>query len=265
MNDKLKNLKSWFDIYVKSFDCDDPYINYNIKLKYEHTYKVCEEMNYLTKELALRKEQCRLAETIALLHDVGRFEQVKKFRTFNDTISVNHAELGLEIISKKNLLNGFCERDQNIVKIAIKNHNAKEILLPVESENCLLFAQLIRDADKIDIYRIILDAYETYTEKSGDFKLAISFQDSDGDGQCSPEVVNCVIKRQNIAYSSLKTFNDRKLLQLAWLYDINFVPSLKKIIQNGYVKVIYKHLPNTPEMTQVREVIDQYIAEKLAG
>ena len=42
----------------------------------------------------------RIAEAVALLHDVGRFEQYKRYGTFNDRKSVNHAALGVEIMKK---------------------------------------------------------------------------------------------------------------------------------------------------------------------
>ena len=88
-----------------------------------------------------------------MLHDIGRFEQVRLYHTFNDGKSVNHAEIGVKILFEDGLIREFIEDKQydEIIKIAILNHNRQAIETGL-TERQLLHSKIIRDADKIDIY-----------------------------------------------------------------------------------------------------------------
>ena len=90
---KEKNIevKKWFINYVHTFKYNKPEIQQNIDLKEGHTIRVCEEIFHIGKQLGLNDNELRLAEIIALLHDVGRFEQYAHYQTFVDRNSENGA------------------------------------------------------------------------------------------------------------------------------------------------------------------------------
>ena len=44
-----------------------------------------------------------------MLHDIGRFEQIRRFGTFNDAQSVDHAEFGADLLFKECLIRKFAE------------------------------------------------------------------------------------------------------------------------------------------------------------
>ena len=65
---------------------------------------------------------------LGLLHDIGRFEQVKRYNTFNDSQSVDHAELGADILFKEGLIDRFPtvslpEGWPKTAETAIRQHN----------------------------------------------------------------------------------------------------------------------------------------------
>ena len=95
------------------------------------------------------------------MHDIGRFEQLKRYDTFEDRLSVNHAMLGLEILKENNFIRKFCSEEKyyDIIFSAIENHNKYKIDKTLEGEK-LLQAKIIRDADKIDILNLL--AFETF-------------------------------------------------------------------------------------------------------
>ena len=72
-----------FKEYLRDYDEKSKDIN----LKIVHTYGVMERSEYIAKELKLNEEEIQLAKLIALLHDIGRFEQARKYNTFVDKIS----------------------------------------------------------------------------------------------------------------------------------------------------------------------------------
>ena len=103
-NEDLYFFKKWFLDYVDQFSSPEVFIQENIKLKIEHTARVCENILLLAKAEKVGEEGSRLAETIALFHDLGRFEQFMKYRTFKDSESENHALLGVKILKNTGIL-----------------------------------------------------------------------------------------------------------------------------------------------------------------
>lgn len=78
--------------------------NGKIELKILHTLEVAKVMDRLTKKLHLDGETCEMAHICAVFHDIGRFEQVRRYDTFLDHLSVDHAELGCEVLKQEGFL-----------------------------------------------------------------------------------------------------------------------------------------------------------------
>ena len=70
--------KTQFNNYLKDYDCH----NDKIRLKIVHTYGVVKESADIAARMKLSEEDTSLAKMIALLHDIGRFEQLKQFDSF---------------------------------------------------------------------------------------------------------------------------------------------------------------------------------------
>src|SRR5512138_271330 len=94
---QLDELRHWFDTYVQTYNDIDEEGSRNILLKVEHTRMVCEAMALLAAGEGLSDNEARIAAAVALLHDVGRFPQFRRWRTFRDSDSDNHARLGIEV------------------------------------------------------------------------------------------------------------------------------------------------------------------------
>ena len=160
---QFDELQDWFDEYVAGFYGDDEWINRNIKQKEGHTRRVCQETRHIVDKLGLPDPQKRAAEAIALFHDIGRFEQFVRFRTYNDAISIRHAWLGVKILKKSRVLESLEEPMQQVILKAVECHAEKQLPQDLNGQ-CLMFAQLIRDADKLDIYDVVIHYYEQYKD-----------------------------------------------------------------------------------------------------
>ena len=149
----IEEAKKIFKKYVENYNLD----NDKIKLKYDHSLRVCELCKDIAISLKLNEEDVKIAELLGLLHDFGRFEQIKLYDTFDDQKSVNHAILGIEELEKYGF-DKFVEdkKIQNLITKAILNHN-KTFIENGLTEKELLFCKIIRDTDKIDIFNIIKD------------------------------------------------------------------------------------------------------------
>ncbi|MGA2092639.1 MAG: HD domain-containing protein [Sedimentisphaerales bacterium] len=258
-SEQLTKLRTWFDKFVTGHYCDDEFINANVKIKQEHTKCVCEEMLYLADELKLNENQRLLAETTALLHDVGRFPQFVKYRTFNDPRSIDHCALALEFIRKENVLAGLPDNERQLIETAVKYHGVK--VLPANlSGDTLLFSKMVRDADKTDIYRVITRAYIQHRDDPDNFKLEIEFPDLPG---YTPAILDAVLAGQLLEYRDLRCWNDMKLCVLGWVYDVNFPAALKRIRQRGYLDLVLSFLPDTADTRRVREKILTYVDSRI--
>lgn len=252
---QLDKFRIWFDDYVAGFYGDDETVNANIKLKDDHSHRTCKEMLYLAGELGLDENQKLISETIALLHDVGRFEQFIKYRTYSDAKSVDHCLLGLEVLEKNQVLDGIDLQEKLLIQKAIEYHGRKE-LPPGLDGRCLLFSKLIRDADKLDAFYLLLKYYEQYRDNPQNFKLGIELPDEPG---YSEQVLKELLRGRCVDNKKVRTLNDLKLSLLGWVYDVNFTSTLKRIKRCGYLEKLLGFLPADEDIEKVREKILGYV------
>jgi hypothetical protein len=236
----LNHLKTWFAGYVSGFYSDDPDYNHPIKLKEEHTIRVCRNIAMLGKELDLTEHDIVLAETMALFHDIGRFKQYAAHHTFNDFVSENHARLGLRQIAMYGLLSACTTAEKRLITKAVAYHNAAT--LPAnEDDNTLFFMRLVRDADKLDIWKLFIDYYR---ERDKNYSSAVELGLPD-DPVCSLKVIETLNQQKFVRMQDIKTLNDFKLLQISWVYDLNFVPSFRTVQNRKYIEKIEETLPQS--------------------
>ncbi len=247
-------LKSWFNNYVKSFHSDDYEFQRNIDLKEEHTLNVCKEINDIGESLYLSEENLRLSETIALFHDIGRFEQYKRYNTYSDKISENHAELGIKVLKENHVLDKINLHAQNIIFKAISYHNLAK-LPEKEIEEHLFYSKLIRDADKVDIYRVVTNYYSHRKEEKN---TAIELELPDID-EISDEVYADIMAEKIVNIENVKTLNDFKLLQMSWAYDVNFIRTFRIIYERHYIEKIYNELPHNIKVKEIYSKIMTFV------
>ncbi|MFO8009382.1 MAG: HD domain-containing protein [Dehalococcoidia bacterium] len=252
--DTLQRLGTWFDNYVAGFKSTDSTLNQAINLKEEHTRRVCREILHIARSLELNDEIVQLAETAALFHDIGRFEQYRRYRTFSDMASVNHAELGITVLKEKRVLHILSKSDQNIILRAINYHNRMK-LPDSENERCLLLGKLLRDADKLDIWNVMLSSYERDNGER-DEALELGLPDTPG----FSEQIYVDLRSGAIAeMQNVVNRNDLKLLQLGWVYDINFKPSFIRIRERKYLERFRGVLPASREIDDLINLIDKHL------
>jgi hypothetical protein len=272
-SEQLTKLKTWFDKFVAGFYVKDEYINAHIKLKEEHSGRVCTEMLYLADQLHLEGNQRLLAETIALFHDVGRFPQFAKYRTYVDPKSINHCLLGVEVLKRENILAELPDDERQIIETAIRYHGEKELPnnltgppkgevspkadeVSLKADDTLLFSKMIRDADKLDIFNVVIKAYIQRRDEPDSFKLEIELPD---EPRVTPEVLDAILTGGRIDYKKLQTWNDMKLCILGWVYDVNFVPTLCRLKERRHLETIFEFLPDIPDIRKAREKIFAYV------
>ena len=126
-----------------------------------------------------------------------------------------------------------------------------------------MFAKIIRDADKLDIYRVL----EPYFDQKNADKMP-NFIKGKFITEITDNFVEHFAKGEQADYREIKTNGDRKIVRLMWVYNVNFSWTMKKIVERGYIDTIIKNLPrNEKNSARIDEGIIRlrnFVAEKIA-
>ena len=253
----LEKCKNEFLKYTEEFDFEKE----GIKRKQLHSLRVMEESKKVAKALKLNKEEIELAELIGLLHDIGRFEQYNRENEQCNEMILDHANLGVEILVKDDYIKKYID-DKHYIPIilkAIKNHNKLEIEDDLNEEE-LLYAKIIRDADKLDIFYEGVEIYwNTKKEKENIENSKIS---SKIEEQLKNEKqVKKLGNEKNDTVDSL-------LMLLSYIYDINFRETLEIIDKENYVNKIlnrfdFKDEKTKEQIEELKEILLKFIKTSL--
>jgi hypothetical protein len=103
-----------------------------------------------------------------------------------------------------------------------------------------LYIKLIRDADKIDIWRVFVELLALPPEeRPSAATLGLDDQPEAITEQCIVELNSGSIVRLD----SASCINDFKLLQISWVYDLNFATSRRILRECGYIPALAASLP----------------------
>lgn len=251
-----ERVKKAFADYAARYDNANP----KIKLKIDHTYRVAALCDAISDDIGLGEEDKGIAWCIGMLHDVGRFEQVRRYNTFSDANSVDHAALGIEVLFEEGHIRDylpFAGRDALIHK-AIACHNLYR--LPTDlTEKELLFCKLIRDADKIDILKVncITPMEEIYNTTTDALRQA----------SLTPAVMDAFYEEHTILRSLRKTPIDHLISMMSLVYELEFPISLRLVKEQGCLDELMAYKSDNPDtaqkLTQAGAYMNRYISRSL--
>jgi hypothetical protein len=248
---QLERFKNWFYGYAATFYGGDELTNDNIRLKEDHTRRVCADILLIAQELGLGGKQKMLAETAALFHDVGRFEQFIKYRSYNDVGTEDHSLLGLKVLADNKVLDCLSRREKEIIEKAIRLHGERELPDNLD-EQTELIAKLVRDADKLDIYYVMINWLGDLRKNPQKYLGTMGYSAED---KYSKHIIQAVLDNRTIDYKDFKTLNDMIIGQFGWIIDVNFVPTLKEIKKRRLLEQLVTFLPDTEDVRRVAEHI----------
>ena len=155
--------RSEFKRYVDAYDSANP----RIALKIDHTHHVAEACETIARREGWTTADVDLAWLCGLLHDIGRFEQLRRWDTFKDAESMSHAELGVKVLFDENpadapaatSIRNFVDRDGEdaLIRASIAFHSAFRLPSALDART-RRFCAIVRDGDKLDIMRNIADS-----------------------------------------------------------------------------------------------------------
>lgn len=253
----LVDARKAFENYLNLFQRADEKIN----LKIVHTDGVVRCASRICRRMKLGEEDCSLAELIALLHDIGRFEQLRMFDSFEPSV-MNHAEFGAELLfGEQQMIRRFVQEDtwDSIIYQAILRHSDYAVGDGLDKRE-MLHACIIRDADKLDNCRVKL-------EDKIEILLGCAAEEA-GRQEISPEVWKECTAGRSVHLEKRKTKIDYWVSYIAYFFDICFPATSEIILENDYVEKIIRRLPYGNEDTEKKmwvlyEMVTDYLKRKI--
>jgi len=232
---------NWFaDFTAPYLDTGDS----RVVLKRDHTLRVFDNALRITPNLALEPHLEFLTHLAALFHDVGRFPQYARFRSFDDRVAGNHGYAGVRLLRQSPVLAGLTGAARRTVLAAVGLHNRRDLppKLPPEVD---VAVRVVRDADKLDIFQVMLAHFAPGAPHDSVINLGLTPHTD----RYTPAILARVQARRLADYSRMVWVNDFKLLLCSWIYDLNFPSSRRLLRQRGHLDRLLSYLPQTPEFT----------------
>lgn len=294
-----KNVINAFAEYVRNYDPSDK----KIKLKIDHTYRVAGLCQSIAKSLNLSEADVDIAWLLGMLHDIGRFEQIRRFGTFSDADSVDHAEFGADLLFKEGLIRKFaegyyekcelvgagneeagqaysrqkdCQKDYKedcdegklnseqvkcnegklagLLELAIRQHNKYRVKEGL-TERQLMFCNILRDADKVDIFKVNAEVpmeiiYDVTTEELKN-------------GIITKEVLESFYRKETVLKSLRKSAVDHIVGHISLLFELVYPESYRQAKEQGYVYKLLDFKSDVPEVDvefgRMREYLDEFL------
>ncbi len=225
-------------------------------LKLVHSQKVRHLALILAQDIDVGERALFLSELCGLFHDIGRLPQFKKYGTFLDAKSEDHALLSVKVLMENQVLKDLKFEERQVVLDAIYVHN--KFSIPENFKGLkLTLSKILRDADKIDIWRVF---DEFYTKGKGSTEINLGLPPGDA---ISSEVMEDFSSGRIVKLENVKNQLDFMVMRLSWLFDINFKASLKIITQRGYIDTILERLPQGEERRLISSKLSRFLKERL--
>lgn len=245
---------SAFAEYVERYNAEDP----KVKLKIDHTYRVAGFCQRIAQSLELSREETDLAWLCGMLHDVGRFEQLRNYGTFIDAQSIDHAMYGAEILFDQGRIRDYVEDDSedDFLRKVVSCHSTYRIPEDYD-EKTVLFANILRDADKVDILRVnvetpLEDIYNVSTEVLRSEPV-------------TPRVLQAFQEEHTVLRSLKRTAVDNVVGHISLVYELVFPISLCMVVEQGYLDQLMDFQSENPDTRRDFAAIRRKMTEFLAS
>ena len=299
-----QHVQDVFGKYTDAYDSKDP----KIALKIEHTYHVAEVADQVAHSLGLSQEDCDLAWILGMLHDVGRFEQVRRYGTFVDSQSIAHALMSCQVLfpedygveesvframpnghfgslsdyliagdgtgddeteggmegcaddnkvdtalDEKSDGKGKGESDEwrHIIKLAISVHSALRIPDDI-TEREAMFCNILRDADKVDIFRVNVETPLTDIINTTEEEIRTSCVTAD--------VMPAILEHHVVPRDRKFTAADHIVSHCCLAFELVYKKSREIAVEQGYLNTLTEYVSENPETNQVMDKLREQLS-----
>lgn len=223
-----KRAQAAFREYTSQYDLENSMVSHKVW----HTMRVAGNCERIAASLGMEADLRSFAWLLGLLHDIGRFEQIRRYGTFIDAVSVDHAEFGADLLFREHLIDtflseGLSDEWRALLETAIRLHN--KLTLPEHlDEQTRCFCDLIRDADKVDIFRVIIDL--PFEARIGSSMNMIQEADAASDA-----VMSCVYEHRCVPRGIRKTRFEGRISHCCMAFELVYPESREIVQEQGFL------------------------------
>jgi len=225
--------------------------DYHIRLKLDHSLRVLDNAKTIVEMEDIDDREGKLAVMAALYHDVGRFPQYARYGTFKDVDSMNHGRLGVLTLRELSLPGGLGPDDWRTVRAAVGLHNVMH-LNPATAPTLKTITNIVRDADKIDIYPILLN----HMDGSEGTRDVVIHNLEDKPDRYSESVIDTILAGRSCGYGSLRYANDFLILIIGWIFDLHWPTSVTLFSKGDLLERGFALLPESDKIEALKEKVN---------
>ncbi len=208
----LTGLTDFFARYTARFADARGCLHPMHQLKEKHCRLVAENASQIMAAESWSGARCRIGVACAWLHDVGRFPQYTEYGTFEDRKSINHAVLGAQVLRRERVLASLPAEEKQTILTAVACHNRKDLPLSLDPAMAP-FVHLVRDADKLDIFRVLEEALQQGgLDRNPEVAWSLPQY-----GRANPVILRAVCEGHTVSYEHVQSLCDFVLVQVGWL------------------------------------------------
>ena len=252
----LMKARKRFAAFLASYgDSEEP----GFRLKVVHTYHVTENAGILAENVFDSNEDRELAELIGLLHDIGRFEELRVTHELNN-LKFDHAAYGVKMLFEDGMIRDFIDDSQydEIIRKAILYHSLKTLPEGM-TERERMHAMLIRDADKLDNFRVKI---EEPVENL--FPGRVTSAEALEESEISEKILEPLLAMQCADIRDRATPLDYYACIIGFAYDLNFPCSKETVLQERYIERMtdrFQYRRAAEDMNRIRETALRFLKE----
>jgi len=244
---QLQRIIDWFNGYVKDHKTDAgdnlPYV----QRKYRHTLRVLSHVREMVPACGTGDDACLLIECAAILHDVGRFAQLRVQSSYDDGKGYDHGTQGAITLEEAGILDDLPEGERSTILETVRFHNRAAIPEDIgpDSRRAL---EVVRDGDKLDAIRNNLKYLNPAAQHGKALKSGLTWHDT----EVSADVLEQVMSRQLVPFKSIRWSNDFILFLCCWIYDLHYPYAFNQLVESGNYDKLLGLLPDTPAVAPAK-------------
>ena len=256
----LDELTGLYDAYVDTFRDACGTLPAMMQLKREHTDFVVQNAEAIADGESFPATERAISLAAALLHDTGRYEQLKRFNTFRDAESIDHAVFSHDIVKDLGWLDRVAALRPyaDAILKAVLYHNRRD--LPDDMDPLTAVAShTVRDADKLDIFRVLENRVETtdwHSDSRAFWNLSVT-------AAPNPVVVACIERGEPVDYQNIKSLSDFVLIQVGWMIcGLHFATSRRLCRERGHLafrRDFLHQLSDSPAIDRLCDLAERHL------
>jgi len=232
-----------------------------VDVKREHSLQVLENARAILLGLDLSPGMERLGLLAALFHDVGRFPQYQRFKTFHDPSSLNHGLLGSRTLAPAPLGSGLLDAlpftERSLVRGAVAMHNRCSLPAGI-SPQLRILTEVVRDADKLDIMRVMIRHFSNENKNP-----VITLHVAPHPENFTQQIYEGVYNGTQGDYRAMRWTNDFKLLLVGWAHNLAFAPSRRLLKKRRLLEQLFALLPDNTAMRALQQQVFKMLEQDL--